>query len=374
MRTGALVDAAVGVGLGKSALVAAGVAACTVLVLVLFAGYRSLNHGVESYAGRAGSDLWIAPPGTDNMIRSGGYIPASWETRLRALAGVAAVDPVLRTFAAVETAAPHSLRLTLLAIGYRGPAGMGGPSSIRIGRPPRAAGEVVIDRAAAFRLGVGVGDEVRVNEVPLRIVGLSDGTNLIGTQFLFGDYASAVEAVGVAGRTSFFVVRLAEGADAEERAQAVRRLLPGASVMTRREFLRNNLREVAAGLVPLLAVLAGLGLGVASALVGLLVEGLVENRKTDLAVLLALGAGTRSIGTGLARAVAKVLGAGLLLGAAAALALGLVLERWMPTVELTFRLADLAWASCLFGAAGLAAIAVPLARLGRIDPLEAFRP
>ena len=56
----------------RTALTVGGVAATTLLVLVLVAAHRSLARGVHAYAGQPGIDLWVAPAGTDNLIRSSG--------------------------------------------------------------------------------------------------------------------------------------------------------------------------------------------------------------------------------------------------------------------------------------------------------------
>jgi len=51
-------------------LATAGIATSTLLVLVLVAAYRSVRASVTGYAGQPGIDLWVAPVGTDNLIRS----------------------------------------------------------------------------------------------------------------------------------------------------------------------------------------------------------------------------------------------------------------------------------------------------------------
>ena len=134
-----------------------------------------------------------------------------------------------------------------------------------------------------------------------------------------------------------------------------------------------NLREVSAGLLPLLALLVALGLAVASVLVALLAQGLVEERREDLAVLLALGAAPRRVGAGLLRGVIGLVAAGGAAGAGLAVLLALALDRWAPAVELQPRLDDVAVTLALFLVAGALGAALPVARLRRVDPLEAFR-
>jgi hypothetical protein len=140
----------------RAGLTAFGVALCALLTLVLFSAERSLAVAVRTYPGGAGADLWVAPYGTDNLIRSTGLLP--WELSEDALdvPGVAAADPILRAFVTAEPPG-GGRKATLLAIGYRLPDGLGGPPPLREGRLPQRWDEVVLDRAAADRLNVRIG-------------------------------------------------------------------------------------------------------------------------------------------------------------------------------------------------------------------------
>jgi putative ABC transport system permease protein len=346
-------------------------AASTLLLLVLLGARESVTRAIVAYTGQPGCDLWIAPRGTDNLIRSGSFLPASLGDAIRADPEVAAVEPLLRTFVAVEHG---ERRVTLLAIGYRSPAGLGGPPRVVAGRPPAHDDELVLDRAAAHRLGAVPGSTVLLNGVPMRVSGITRETNLIGTQLAFGDHDEAENVMGVWGRASFLVVRLVPGADPREVATRLAARLPTAAVFTRDAFVANNAREVAAGLGPLLLVLAGLGATVSVTLVALLAHAVVDDRRGDLALLLSLGTPVGALAWSVVARMTGVAAAGAVGGGVAALALSSFLDRAMPTVELAHRASDwgVALALCCTSAA-LAAVA-PVRRLRNIDPLEAFRP
>ncbi len=344
-------------------------------MVALTAAYRGATTGVVAYVGQGGFDLWVAPRGIDNLVRSGGQLPADAEEALRGVPGVAEVGPLLRSFAAVEIGPGAARRrLTLLAIGYRGPDGLGGPPEISTGRRPAERDEIAIDRAAAHQLRVGPGATVDVAGDPMRVVGLTRRTNLLATQFAFGDYAAAEDLLGAFGRPSFLVVRLSPGAEAANVAAGISARLPRVSVFRRSEFVRNNVREIASGVLPMLSLVTGLGVAVAIALVALLAQGLAEDRRGDVAVLFALGASPRAVAAGVLAHVEKVVLLGAGVGVLAAWALSLSLERLLPTVELDWRPADLAMTPLVFTAAAAVAALGPVLRLRRVDPVEAFRP
>jgi putative ABC transport system permease protein len=367
----ALVTAALRSRRTRSAFAIAGIAASSLLVLTLAAALRSLGEGLEAYVRGAGGDLWVGAAGTDNFMRPGGFIPLEWEEGLKAVPGVERVDPVLRGFVRVGKG---PLQATQLALGWRGPDGLGGPGAFASGRAVRGPGEVTLDRAAAFRLGVRVGDAVRAGEDEYRVVGLTRGTNLFAIQILFADYQDAEDALGTYGRTTFLVVRVAAGFTKGAVAARIRERFPVASVVSSEEFLANNLHEATSGFRPLLALVAGLGLVVAGVFVVLLTHGLVEDRRTDVAVLLALGVPAVAVVRGALRHVAGVTAAGCLAGQVLAQATRWLLDRFLPTVALTFAIGDALAVAGVFLLSGLVAALVPVLRLQRVDPLEAFRP
>ena len=82
---------------------------------------------------------------------------------------------------------------------------------------------------------------------------------------------------------------------------------------------------------------------------------------------------TRSIGAGLLVQALVRVALGAILGGLFSLALAATLDAMVPTIALSIAPSDAATALLLFMAAGVLAALLPVARLGDIDPLEAFR-
>jgi len=356
-------------------LAVGGVATSSLLVISLVATLRGAANSVVAYVGQDGADLWITPPGADHFLRLSGVIPAALTDSVRALPGVAGADFILRAFVAVSARRRgERFRLTLYGVGYRAPDGLGGPPAFETGQPPHTRREVALDRAAARRLGVALDDTVFVNGRAARVVGVTAGTNLLTTQFIFAD-AAAIEALsGFAGRASFIIVRLTPGARADTVAARIRDRFPDVDVFDRATFVANSQRETGVGYTPILAFVDMLGVGAAAVLVALLIHALVEGRRTELAVLLALGAAPGTLARVMILEATRLIVAGGVLGAALARLLAFVLDRVFPVIPLHFDIGDTLWALALLIACGMLASAIPVARLGRVDPLEAFRP
>jgi hypothetical protein len=359
-------------------LAAAGVGTCTLLVLALAAAFHSVQDAMVSYAGQRAVDLWVAPPGSDNLIRGSprSLMPLEYLDSVRAVIGVAEVQPVLEAFLPVAALreTPRSNRLTLLSIGYKVPDGLGGPPRFAAGRAPQGLREVALDRVAGWRLAIAIGDTVVIAGRRLRVAGLTRGTNILATQFLFADFDAAAIAAGAAGKASFLLVRLAPRADADAVARAIEERFPALHGFPRSRFLANNQREVTAGFLPLLGLIAVLGIVAAAVLVGLLLHGVVEERRGDVAVVLALGADAASVGVGMIAHALGLVVLGVVTGSAGAWALAAILDRVLPVIPLAVSIRDAIAIALVFLVTGLVASLVPVVSLRRVDPLEAFRP
>lgn len=356
-------------------LAVTGIATCSVLVLVIVSAYRSVTRAMVAYVDQPGADMWVSLPGTDNLIRgsAGGLLSVELGDSLRALPGVAAADPVLKGFMTATTIGSPPRRASLLSIGYRSPDGLGGPPALVAGRAPVGRREAAIDRAAAHRLGVDLGDTVSVANRNIAIVGITRGTNLLATQFIFADLAASAVSIDTRDKASFIVLRLERGTDPRAVAAAISAKFPDLMAHPRREFLANNASEIAAGFVPLLALMGGLGVAAAAVLVSLLVNGATAERHEDIVVLFALGTDLSDVLRGLLRGTLRQAGLGCGVGVLLALGLGMGLDRWFPEIPLTLTLLDTVGVVAIFAAASVFGAAIPMLGLQSVDPMEAFR-
>jgi len=371
----ALITTAVRIGPRRFWIAVTGIALSVLLVLTIAAAFRSASLGVTAYIDQPGADLWVAPAGTDNLVRSSAILPASYADSLRAVAGVAAADPIVRAFVSVSTRHDGARRrFTMYGVGYRAPDGLGGPPALAEGRPPVGRREVAIDRSAARQSGVGLGDTIWVSGRAARIVGLTSGTNLVVTQFLFANLSTTIAATGYGGQASFIIVRVAPERDPRVLAREIAARFPDLTVLDRQSFLANSRREAGAGYLTLLALVDALGMGVSAVVVALLVHGLIEDHRTEFAILLALGAATAPLVRAVAWHGARLIGVSAVLGVALAFGLGALLDRVHPVIPVSFGARDVALLLAVLGGTGIAAAVVPVLRLRKIDPLDAFRP
>ena len=371
-----LLRRAIGIQPWRFRLSALGISLSALLVLFLAAALRSATLAITAYIAQPGADIWIAPRGTDNLVRSSALLPLDYRDKVMAVPGVAAVDPIIVGFTVLRLdpeKVPRSDKITCIGIGYRSPDGLGGPPRIMAGAPPENFKDVLLDRAAAQRLGVHVGDEVTVSGYDRRVSGLTEGTNLAITHLLFGDYDGVAFGAGAVGQASFLIVRAKPTIERARLVAEIHRQVPELEVFDQATFLENCRQEIAAGYLPILTLVYVLGVAAAAALVSLLIHSLVEERRSDLAVLLALGLPLRRLWLAVSWQGLRLALIGSLLGIALAYGLGWVLDQVEPVFPVSFGVADAVRLVSIFSTGGLLAALIPVMRLRKLDPLDAFR-
>ncbi len=358
-------------------LAIAGVATCTLLVIVIASAFRSVQIAMSDYVGQAKVDLWVAPGGADNLIRGSfiSFIPPAEVDSIRVIPGVAVADPILEAFLSVQPIGLRNpqKRLTLLTIGYRLPDGLGGPPAYFAGRAPNSPEEVAIDRGAAYRMGVREGDKIDLYGHPVVITGLTTGTNILATQFLFADFGAVASKTNTMGQASFVLIKVAAETDRQRVIQLIEERFPHLRAYTREYFTDSNEREISAGFVPLLALVTIIGLGAAAVLVSLLILSVVDERRGDIAVLMALGTASGAIVKGVLAQATVLSLKGTLIGIGLSYGLNIVLVAIFPTIPLRIAILEVVEIALLFILTGLVAAVVPVIQLNNVDPLEAFR-
>ena len=352
----------------RLALTVAGIALCIVLMLFLLGIYRGVFIGSVEYIRSNPADLWVVQENTTNILRGFSLLRTVHGDLLRTLEGVDEAAPVLFLLCAVEW---EGRRATVYLTGYDPALGRGGPPALAGGRAVRSDDEIVLDKSFAAKKKIGVGDQVTLRGESLTVVGLSSGTNAFVIQYAFVTISRAQKLSGFPGLVSCFLVK--SHTEPQELRNRIREDVPGVDIYTQEEFLANNITEMESGLLPLLFTVAAIGGLVLAAILTLLLTINILERRTDIAVMKALGVPASSL-TRLVLALAFLLsGAGTAVALATFFPLCLALERIAPEVTTATSPAHviLAMSVVAFISAVSALLAVRRAR--SIYPLEAFQ-
>ncbi|HYC92041.1 MAG TPA: ABC transporter permease [Thermoanaerobaculia bacterium] len=333
----------------------AGVAATVSLLLFLFAVHAGVKDGSTRYVRTAQVDVWIAQKGSDNILKSSSFLPASLAERVKRLDGVEAASPLVRVISKAEIRG--RLSSTLFIFGFDPQTRLGAP----VGAPALRRGEIVLDESFARKYALRAGDTITLQRRPFRVVGFSEGTNALVSQFGFVRFDDGAEILGLPDTASFILVRTKKPV-----------VLPGFAVYEADDFIRYHEEEMENGVLPVFTAAAAFGAAVGGFIVALMLYGSALERRDDYATLKAIGAGQRYLLRLVVAQALLVTVAGCLAGALLTAVITPLLQQLVPTLALRYSpsFALVLPAALLIGA--LAASA-PLRVLRRIYPGEVFR-
>jgi putative ABC transport system permease protein len=341
----------------------AGVAATVSLLLFLFAVHAGVKDGSTRYVRTADVDIWVAQKGSDNIIKSSSFLPASLATRVAAIDGVAAASPLLRVISKGEI--DGRLTSTMFLFGFDPKTRLGAPNAIAL-----QPGEIVLDESFARKYGLAPGGTLTIHQRVFRIAGLSQGTNALLSQFGFVRFEDATAILGIADTASFILVRTR--GDRAAVARRIREALPDVAVHEAPDFVRYHDEELDSGVLPVFFGLAAFGAAVGGLIVALMLYSSALERRDDYATLKALGAGHGHLLRLVVSQALLVTITGCVAGTLFMWAMTPLVLRAIPTLVLLY----LPRHAVIFPVAlviGVLAASAPLRVLRRVYPGEVFR-
>lgn len=347
-----------------------GVAFSVMLILVLMGLYRGWQIRVTAYIERVRADLWVTQDGASDMFHASSFLPAGVEGRLRRVRGVKAVYRYVGRQVSFDL---DDREAHLFLVGFDPEENVSGPVAMAAGKDRPAAGEILVDRVFARNKGLAIGSVLEINETPLRIVGISDGGNMIIYQFSFVNLREAERVLQMNGFANFFLVQVDNPDEVEQVRARIERKVGGVEVFSKAEFRRNNMRIVTETFLPIIAVLTIIALAVGAAVIGLTIYTATVEKAREYGVLKAIGASNRTLYMVVLQQAAVAAVLGYIVGAVVSLGLSVVIQRSVPAFMVSMTPQMLGWVLlAALGMSGVAAL-IPARRIAAIDPAEAFR-
>jgi putative ABC transport system permease protein len=352
---------------GGLAVSIAGVAATVSLLFFLFAVHDGVKDGSTRYVRTADVDLWVAQKGSDNVLKSSSFLPASTAFAIAEMEGVTSASPLLRVISKAQVGG--RLTSTLFLFGFDPATRLGAPATIGEGSAALEPGGIVLDESFARKYGLSTGDTIVIQQRAFRVQGLSQGTNALVSQFGFVRFEDGATIFGLRDTASFIVVKASAPRDT---AGKIREAYPQFDVHESADFIRYHEDEMNSGVLPVFAASAIFGASVGGFIVALMLYSSALERRDDYATLKALGAGHGYL-------VRLVIGQSLLITLAGCLAavvataiLTPLLQHFVPSIALRHSPQHLLLLPAALVIGALAAIA-PLRVLRRVYPGEVFR-
>ena len=353
----------------RLALVVGGIALCIVLMLFLLSVHQGVADGSVDYVRKNKTDLWVLQGNATNILRGSSILSSGHGILLREIPGVESAAPVFFLLATIRKGQQTS---TVYLTGYDIRAGVGGPPELLAGRHVQDDREIVLDRSFAAKFHFGIGDDVSLQDDTLRVVGLSTGTNMFVIQYAFASLQQVQSLVGYPGLVTCYLVKLQNRENLRNMKELIRLELPGLAVYDHDEFLENNIREMEAGILPLLITIAGIGAIVLTTILSLILTITILERRRDFAILKILGSPRHFLSIAILSQGLHLTTAGVCVAFAVFFPVTWLIEQLAPEVCTQTSLGDGVIVVCAAWVMGLFSSSLALRRVRNIYPLEAF--
>ncbi|WP_245422187.1 ABC transporter permease [Rhodoplanes serenus] len=276
-----------------------GIVFSVILVTVQIGLFLGFERMVTTMVDHAEADLWIVPRGTRNF-EDPSLLDERQRFRALSVGGVAAVAPLVLGFA--EWRRPDGGSTPVFVVGSDPRGGGLAPWNVVAGRADDLAAPfaVAVDRSYADRLGVrGVGDAGEIRDQKARIVAVTAGIrSFTTTPYVFAGFDRARAYLGTpTDRATYFLVRLAPGADPDRVRAQIAENLADAEVLTGAAFRERSRSFWLFGTGAGAALFGGalLGIVVGTVIVAQTLYSSTKDHIAEFATLRAIGSSTRYI-------------------------------------------------------------------------------
>jgi putative ABC transport system permease protein len=235
-------------------------------------------------------------------------IDATIADDLQGIDGIEVIEPSLTRFAQLLDQDGDIVATTggpALGFSYIGEGGLQGVT-LKDGRAPSGAGEVVVDKASADRVGYSVGDTVRYltdtgthSATLVGTIGAADSDGFLGASVVAVDIPTAIEKFGSGGKVDAIDIRLADGEDAAVVQAAIENVIPARAEVVTGEVLSAEGQSDVDGFISVF----GTGLLIFAFITTFIVAFIINNifqitigqRLRELALLRAVGASAKQV-------------------------------------------------------------------------------
>ena len=256
-----------------------------VVLVVLFTGLaKGMTEDMARRASNWKAEIVFTRPGAMEMTSSNASVSTAYTERLLKIEGVQSTVPVIRY---VTPSAKGRFGIQQLdGVDWQPFAGMNEMKLVD-GRAPQANDEIIMDERQMRDDNVKIGDSIELfGGKHYKVVGVFAPPS--GSRIKMS-LAAMQDALEVGNKCSFILVKLKDGANAQEVAAQINQALPGNKVNLTSDLIIDAQERVPA-LNLFLKVLVGLGAFVSTIFVLLSMYTTITERRKEIGILKSLGA------------------------------------------------------------------------------------
>ena len=267
-------------------LTVGGISLCLILMLFLLGIYRGVADGSVEYIKKNKVDLWVLQKNCTNILRGTSLLSTFNQVILEDDSNIETVSPVLLILSTIKY---NNKTATTFLTGYYPELGFGGPPELIDGRTIKNGNEIVIDKSFAEKYNLKIGNRLQIQDKTMKVVGISKGTNAFVIQYSFTTLKQVQSFIGFPNIVSCYLVKLKKGSNINSVINELQKRLPGTAIYSYPQFLKNNIKEMESGFLPILYAIAIISAIVLTAILSLILSINILERQKDFAVMKTLG-------------------------------------------------------------------------------------
>ena len=359
----------------RFAITVAGVAFSVLLICFQLSVLKGTRVQITTYIDHTGANIWAMQKGVDDFVATS-VVPRDSVGALEKIKGVQKAAGIYAIYTLLEI---NKVKSRVYVIGYDTRTGAGGPWKLGKTLPhvkdaqSLRRDEVLLDENLAHRHGLEPGDRVSFFGHSFTVAGFTLETTSIGSQYAFLP-RETVSRLLPGGRFSFTHVLVWTHGTVSDQ-EIIRHIedKTGLSALTR-DALAANMREfLGMFMLPLLTAGVVMGFLVGSITIGITLYTAVLERFKEYGTMKALGAtGWFLYGIVLKQSLIS-LGIGIVMGLALGVLANHFINQWVPGMTARLDGSIAMQTLCAGLVMAVLSTALPMWRLSRLDPMEAFR-
>lgn len=349
----------------RTAADAVGIGMALMLMLLLAGLWAGVRERVTTYDDHLGADLVVVPVGTESLFAEPGLLPAPSVRAVRATEGVDTAAALRTRYLILELS--HG-KAAVAAVASDPSGRLGGPWDFARGSPPQAPNEVAVDALFADQHGLSIGDLLPMLGHPMRVVGLTEDTDMFMTPLVFTTTEAMDEMLASPDTTGAVLITTSDAIAVSDRLRR-----QGYTVRTPGDLRRASLTQATRIFGSPVRLMIAVAFAAGTLIVALVSSSRLAEQQRDLGVLKALGATPRRVGAVAFATTGILTGLGALTAVVLLIMVRELLAWWRPAFPVELTAMTLAGTAAAAAAMALLAAWLPARRLARLDAASAFR-
>jgi putative ABC transport system permease protein len=226
----------------RLAITLVGIMFAVVLMTAQIGAYMAFVSNASQLIDNSPADIWITAKNTVN-VDSAKPFSENKINKIRETRGVLWIEKIAQTWGLMKLKSGGTESVQI--IGFDTESGVGGPWRMKEGniKDVKVGNSIIIDESSLRRLGVKLGDKVEIFDKQTEIVGISQGVRSFTTYpIAFTSYKTAKKFSRIMedNQTTFVLVKLELGVNANEVVEKLREKMSGVDVYTKVQFSRKT--------------------------------------------------------------------------------------------------------------------------------------